>query len=134
MIILVICVAGFCYVLYHLTLSGLFKCDIKVNEEEVPKLRIAYKNYVGEYKTAGQHFGSLMSAVKSKTEINPDSYLGIYYDDPTKVKLSECRFTVAVVLDDNGADNPLKNNGYKEGNIKMTSAQFPSQVSLGQGM
>eukprot|EP00943_MAST-04B_sp_MAST-4B-sp1_P002409 g2409.t1 len=63
-----------------------------------------------------------MSAVKSKTEINPDSYLGIYYDDPTKVKPSECRFTVAVVLDDNGADNPLMDTGYKEGNIKMTSA------------
>ena len=122
MIIYVACAAGFCYLLYHLILSGLFKFDIEVDEEEIPKLRIAYKNYVGEYKTAGQHFKSLVSAVKSKTGFNPDSYLGVYFDDPTKVKPSECRFTVAVVLDDDGAENPLKEDGYKEGNIIVTNA------------
>ena len=88
----------------------------------VPKLRIAYKNYVGEYKTAGQRFGSLMNAIKAKKNFDPDSYLGIYFDDPTKVKPSECRFTVAVVLEDDGAENPLKEDGYKESNIKVTSA------------
>ena len=122
MIVFIACTAGFCYFLYHLIVSGLFKCNIEVNEEMVPKLRIAYKNYVGEYKTAGQRFGSLMNAIKAKKNFDPDSYLGIYFDDPTKVKPSECRFTVAVVLEDDGAENPLKEDGYKEGNIKVTSA------------
>ena len=122
MIIFILCAAGLTYFLYHLVVSGLFKCNITVDEKNVPKLRFAYKNYVGEYNTAGRHFGSLMGAIKGKEDFKPDSYLGIYYDDPTKVKPSECRFTVAVVLEDNVAENPLKEDGYKEGNIKVTSA------------
>ena len=55
-----------------------------------------------------------MNAIKAKRNFDPDSYLGIYFDDPTKVKPSECRFTVAVVLEDDGAENPLKEDGYKK--------------------
>lgn len=97
-VFLAVLIAVFGYIIYS---SGVTS-QVVLERGEFSKIRIAYAKYVGPYSESwklGTQVESKLSTLKT-IDWSKEPCIGIYYDNPERVPVSECRSIYGKVIPD----------------------------------
>lgn len=93
-IIAILAVALFAFVAY----SGLFY-SVTVTEKEIGPFAMVLKKNTGSYYKTGAVFGEVEESLKKALDTKKLKAIGLYYDDPAKVKEEELRSECGFIIE-----------------------------------
>ncbi len=122
--VLVILVLVIVFIFFFLVYSGLFT-SVNINEGEVGPYTFVGKEYVGDYRYAGDRLDSIVADIH-KRKIAFEQSFGIYRDNPDSVSVDSLRYMVGCIIPEKSFDRipELERDGY----VKQYMGKTPSVI------
>ncbi len=113
--------------------SGLFD-SIRVSEKEIGPFSMVLKKHKGSYYKTGAIFEEVETTLKKAMDTKDLRAVGLYYDDPAKVKTDDLRSECGFIVDKTALGKlDLKKEGliYKEFKATLcVTSEFPIRTFL----
>ncbi|MCF6243018.1 MAG: hypothetical protein L3J74_16960 [Bacteroidales bacterium] len=112
------------FIFFFLVYSGLFT-GVNITEGEVGPYTFVGKEYVGDYRYAGDHLDSIVADI-NKRKIAFDQSFGIYRDNPDSIAADSLRYMVGCIIPEKSYHRipELEREGY----VKQEMGKTPSVI------
>ncbi len=112
------------FIFFFLVYSGLF-AGVNITEGEVGPYTFIGKEYVGDYRYAGDRLDSIVADIH-KRNITFDQSFGIYRDNPDSIAVDSLRYMVGCIIPEKSFNRipELERAGY----VKQEMGKTPSVI------